>query len=171
MKANNDVTEALQRTIGLMQGELERSVLSTQLLGMSPPRHSTGRLSSPYAHPQNPRPLRSSPPPRHTMCSHPSCPPRSTSSPRSKNPTGWTVWSSLPRSRSSYSWCCSSSSSASSTAACASRFGGRASFPHLAATRHSWRWRKARRRSLQVRAVSLRRRLQCWRARLRLLRP
>ena len=33
MKANNDVTEALQRTIGLMQGELERSVLSTQLLG------------------------------------------------------------------------------------------------------------------------------------------
>ena len=34
MKANNDVTEALQRTIGLMQGELERSVLSTQLLGV-----------------------------------------------------------------------------------------------------------------------------------------
>ena len=34
MKATNDVTEALQRTIGLMQGELERSVLSTQLLGM-----------------------------------------------------------------------------------------------------------------------------------------
>lgn len=33
MKANNDVTETLQRTIGLMQGELERSVLSTQLLG------------------------------------------------------------------------------------------------------------------------------------------
>ena len=33
MKATNDVTEALQRTIGLMQGELERSVLSTQLLG------------------------------------------------------------------------------------------------------------------------------------------
>ncbi len=36
MKANNDVTEALQRTIGLMQGELERSVLSTQLLGTLP---------------------------------------------------------------------------------------------------------------------------------------
>ncbi|KAI0349700.1 Sec20-domain-containing protein [Trametes cingulata] len=35
MKANNDVTEALQRTIGLMQGELERSVLSTQLLESS----------------------------------------------------------------------------------------------------------------------------------------
>ena len=33
MKATNDVTEALQRTLGLMQGELERSVLSTQLLG------------------------------------------------------------------------------------------------------------------------------------------
>ncbi|OBZ67837.1 hypothetical protein A0H81_12415 [Grifola frondosa] len=35
MKANNDVTETLQRTIGLMQGELERSVLSTQLLDSS----------------------------------------------------------------------------------------------------------------------------------------
>ncbi|KAL7277341.1 hypothetical protein ACG7TL_009199 [Trametes sanguinea] len=35
MKANNDVTEALQRTLGLMQGELERSVLSTQLLESS----------------------------------------------------------------------------------------------------------------------------------------
>ncbi|RPD75495.1 Sec20-domain-containing protein [Lentinus tigrinus ALCF2SS1-7] len=35
MKANNDVTEALHRTIGLMQGELERSVLSTQLLESS----------------------------------------------------------------------------------------------------------------------------------------
>lgn len=34
MKANNDVTEALRRTINLMQGELERSVLSTQLLGI-----------------------------------------------------------------------------------------------------------------------------------------
>ena len=33
MKANNDVTEALRRTIDLMQGELERSVLSTQMLG------------------------------------------------------------------------------------------------------------------------------------------
>lgn len=33
MKANDDVTEALRRTIGLMQGELERSVLSTQMLG------------------------------------------------------------------------------------------------------------------------------------------
>lgn len=31
MKANNDVTGALRRTIGLMQGELERSVLSKQL--------------------------------------------------------------------------------------------------------------------------------------------
>ena len=36
MKANNDVTEALQRTIVLMQGELEKSVLSTQLLGTIP---------------------------------------------------------------------------------------------------------------------------------------
>jgi protein transport protein SEC20 len=35
MRANNDVTEALRRTIGLMQGELERSVLSTQMLGPS----------------------------------------------------------------------------------------------------------------------------------------
>ncbi|KIK93364.1 hypothetical protein PAXRUDRAFT_829049 [Paxillus rubicundulus Ve08.2h10] len=35
MKTNNDVTEALQRTIGLMQKELERSVLSTQLLESS----------------------------------------------------------------------------------------------------------------------------------------
>ena len=33
MKANRDVTESLQRTIALMQKELERSVLSTQLLG------------------------------------------------------------------------------------------------------------------------------------------
>lgn len=35
MKANHDVTEALRRTINLMQGELERSVLSTQMLGSS----------------------------------------------------------------------------------------------------------------------------------------
>ncbi|KIY61527.1 Sec20-domain-containing protein [Cylindrobasidium torrendii FP15055 ss-10] len=35
MKANNDVTDALQRTIGLMQGELEKSVLSTQMLESS----------------------------------------------------------------------------------------------------------------------------------------
>ena len=34
MRANNDVTEALRRTVGLMQGELERSVLSTQMLGL-----------------------------------------------------------------------------------------------------------------------------------------
>ncbi len=34
MQANNDVTEALRRTIGIMQGELERSVLSNQMLGM-----------------------------------------------------------------------------------------------------------------------------------------
>jgi protein transport protein SEC20 len=34
MKVNNDVTEALQRTVNLMQGELERSVLSTQMLGL-----------------------------------------------------------------------------------------------------------------------------------------
>lgn len=34
MKANNDVTEALRRTVDLMQGELERSVLSTQMLGL-----------------------------------------------------------------------------------------------------------------------------------------
>lgn len=33
MDASNDVTEALQRTINLMQGELERSVLSVQMLG------------------------------------------------------------------------------------------------------------------------------------------
>ncbi|KAF8628823.1 hypothetical protein AX15_003700 [Amanita polypyramis BW_CC] len=35
MKAHNDVTGALRRTINLMQGELERSVLSTQLLDTS----------------------------------------------------------------------------------------------------------------------------------------
>ena len=37
MTANNNVTEALQRTLVLMQGELEKSVLSTQLLGMPCP--------------------------------------------------------------------------------------------------------------------------------------
>lgn len=35
MTTSNNVTEALQRTITLMQGELEKSVLSTQLLGKS----------------------------------------------------------------------------------------------------------------------------------------
>ncbi|KAF9002392.1 Sec20-domain-containing protein [Hymenopellis radicata] len=35
MQANNDVTEALRRTIGIMQGELERSVLSNQMLESS----------------------------------------------------------------------------------------------------------------------------------------
>ncbi|KAF8137332.1 Sec20-domain-containing protein [Boletus edulis] len=35
IKANNNVTEALQRTIGLMQKELEQSVLSSQLLESS----------------------------------------------------------------------------------------------------------------------------------------
>jgi len=35
MKASNDVTDALRRTIGLMQGELERSVLTTQMLDTS----------------------------------------------------------------------------------------------------------------------------------------
>ncbi|EED83128.1 predicted protein [Postia placenta Mad-698-R] len=35
MKANTDVTEALQRTLTLMQGELEKSVLSIQLLDSS----------------------------------------------------------------------------------------------------------------------------------------
>ncbi|KAG2109673.1 uncharacterized protein F5147DRAFT_691777, partial [Suillus discolor] len=35
MKANHDVTEALQRTIGLMQKELERCVMSSQLLESS----------------------------------------------------------------------------------------------------------------------------------------
>ena len=33
MKASNNVTEALQRTVVLMQKELEQSVLSAQLLG------------------------------------------------------------------------------------------------------------------------------------------
>ena len=33
MKAQSDVTDALRRTMGLMQKELERSVLSTQMLG------------------------------------------------------------------------------------------------------------------------------------------
>ncbi|THV01981.1 Sec20-domain-containing protein [Dendrothele bispora CBS 962.96] len=35
MKVNNDVTDALRRTVGLLQGELERSVLSSQLLEQS----------------------------------------------------------------------------------------------------------------------------------------
>lgn len=34
MKANDDVTDALRRTLNLMQGELERSVLATQTLGI-----------------------------------------------------------------------------------------------------------------------------------------
>jgi protein transport protein SEC20 len=34
MKASSEVTEALRRTIGAMQGELERSVLTTQMLGV-----------------------------------------------------------------------------------------------------------------------------------------
>ncbi len=33
IKAQADVTDALRRTMGLMQKELERSVLSTQMLG------------------------------------------------------------------------------------------------------------------------------------------
>ncbi|TFY81386.1 hypothetical protein EWM64_g2619 [Hericium alpestre] len=41
MKANNDVTDTLHRTMGLMQGELERSVLSVQML-----ESSTKTLSS-----------------------------------------------------------------------------------------------------------------------------
>jgi protein transport protein SEC20 len=32
MRANNDVTDALRRTVNLMQGELEKSVLSVQIL-------------------------------------------------------------------------------------------------------------------------------------------
>ncbi|KAF7984707.1 hypothetical protein HWV62_13012 [Athelia sp. TMB] len=35
MKANDDVTDSLRRTIGLMQTELERSVLATQMLDSS----------------------------------------------------------------------------------------------------------------------------------------
>ncbi|KAF9535608.1 Sec20-domain-containing protein [Crepidotus variabilis] len=35
MKANSDVTDALRRTVALMQSELEKSVLSTQLLDSS----------------------------------------------------------------------------------------------------------------------------------------
>ncbi len=44
MKARSDVTDALRRTMTLMQSELEKSVLSTQMLGeffhMSPPHQS-----------------------------------------------------------------------------------------------------------------------------------
>ena len=47
MKANNDVTEALRRTIDLMQGELERSVLSTQMLGSYRSEEHTSELQSP----------------------------------------------------------------------------------------------------------------------------
>ena len=51
MTANNNVTEALQRTLGLMQGELEKSVLSTQLLGTTAPPLSLTHLfpSFPYS--------------------------------------------------------------------------------------------------------------------------
>lgn len=35
MKANSDVTDALRRTVSLMQAELERSVLTTQMLNSS----------------------------------------------------------------------------------------------------------------------------------------
>ena len=35
MKATNDVTEAFRRTAGLMQQELERSVLTQQMFGAS----------------------------------------------------------------------------------------------------------------------------------------
>ena len=40
MKANDDVIDALRRTTGLMQGELERSVLTTQMLGTSYAEHN-----------------------------------------------------------------------------------------------------------------------------------
>lgn len=33
MKATNDVTDAFRRTVGLMQQELERSVLTQQMFG------------------------------------------------------------------------------------------------------------------------------------------
>jgi protein transport protein SEC20 len=36
MAASDDVTDAMQRTMALMQGELERSVLSAQMLGIHP---------------------------------------------------------------------------------------------------------------------------------------
>ena len=35
MKTNSDVTDALRRTVSLMQAELERSVLTTQMLDSS----------------------------------------------------------------------------------------------------------------------------------------
>lgn len=47
MKANNDVTEAMRRTLALMQGELERSVLSAQMLGTFDGAFHSCRLSSP----------------------------------------------------------------------------------------------------------------------------
>ena len=40
MKAQADVTDALRRTMTLMQSELERSVLSTQMLGECVQPHS-----------------------------------------------------------------------------------------------------------------------------------
>ncbi|KAG1862100.1 hypothetical protein DFJ58DRAFT_776465, partial [Suillus subalutaceus] len=40
MKANHNVTEALQRTIGFMQKEFERNVLSSQLLDRLARSHS-----------------------------------------------------------------------------------------------------------------------------------
>ena len=46
MKAQADVTDALRRTMALMQSELERSVLSTQMLGKCVrPRSHVGRLT------------------------------------------------------------------------------------------------------------------------------
>ena len=71
MKANHDVTDALRRTVGLMQNELERSVLSVQMLGLSCSmrvwQSSTDRSRN-IDHAQNRRLLRSNPPRVCTMC-------------------------------------------------------------------------------------------------------
>lgn len=55
MQANDNVTGTLRRTIGVMQGELERSVLATQMLGGPRPF-----LFFPHAHLRNSQTLRQS---------------------------------------------------------------------------------------------------------------
>jgi hypothetical protein len=69
MKANNNVTEALQRTIGLMQKELEQSVLSTQLLGscVSPSLASANSIPDRILHGQSPIGLANT---RHAQSPH-----------------------------------------------------------------------------------------------------
>jgi hypothetical protein len=91
MKANRDATEALQRTIGLMQKELERSVLSTQLLGKFHPLHLIQFVS--FNQTQNHPPQLFNLHPRHRTRSISSSARPNNSLPCSKRPTGLTACS------------------------------------------------------------------------------